>query len=284
MKVRLEYVQSFVCTGAKGSHVWHDMMDRVHIDEKWYFVNKVNRRYYLWEDEELPVRKCKSKRHLTKVMFLTVVASPRWDHKKQIMWDGKIGTWLFMELTHAHRKSKNRRRGASIVSPNTVPKVVYRKYLTDFVIPAIKRVWPGQHRHTIYIQQDNAKPHVDTDDKVVRAAGRVERWDIQLTAQPAMSPDFNVLDLGFFNVIQSLQYQSLTRTIEELVGAVEKAFIGLEWHVLEKTFMTLQNVMEESLKLGGDNSFLLPHLRKISMRKTAHWFCGPSASATRLLL
>ncbi|KAF0682364.1 Aste57867_25502 [Aphanomyces stellatus] len=231
---RLEYVQSFVCTGAKGSYVWHDMMDRVHIDEKWYIVTKVNRRYYLWEDEELPVRKCKSKRHLTKVMFLTTVARPRWAYKKRVMWDGKIGTWPFVELTHAQRKSKNRPRGAPIVSPITVTKLS-------------SGVWPGQHRHTIYIQQDNAKPHVGTDDKVVRAAGRVDGWDIQLTAQLAMSPDFNVLDLGFFNAIQSLQYQSLIRTIEDLV---------------EKTFMTLQKVMEESLKLGGDNSFLLPYLRK----------------------
>ncbi|ETV64993.1 hypothetical protein H257_18202 [Aphanomyces astaci] len=51
-----------------------------------------------------------------------------------------------------------------------------------------------------------------------------------------MSPDFNVLDLGFFNAIQS--------------------------QVLDKTFMTLQKVMEEAFKLEGDNVYKLPHLKK----------------------
>ncbi|ETW04000.1 hypothetical protein H310_04405 [Aphanomyces invadans] len=50
--------------------VWHDMFDRVHIDEKWFFVTQVNRRYCLWHDEELRERKCQSKRHFTKVMRL----------------------------------------------------------------------------------------------------------------------------------------------------------------------------------------------------------------------
>lgn len=42
--------------------------------------------------------------------------------------------------------------------------------------------------------------------------------------QPANSPDLNVLDLGFFSVIQSLRYKDYVRIIDELVIVVEKTF------------------------------------------------------------
>ncbi|KAF0682368.1 Aste57867_25506 [Aphanomyces stellatus] len=247
------------------------------------FLTQINRRYYLWPDEELPVRKCNSKRHIVKVMFLTAVARPRWDFKRHRMWNGKIGTWPFIEHTVAQRRSKNRDNGAPVTKPMNVTKKVYRQYLIDKVIPAIKSQWPGQHRHTIYLQQDNAKPHVAVSDSAVCSAGREDGWDIKLTAQPAMSPDFNVLDLGFFNAIQSLQHRSLTQTIDELVVAVHKAFNELEWRVLDKTFMTLQKVMEESLKQNGNNAYLLPHIKKDKFAREGSFVlspaCDPDASA-----
>ena len=53
---------------------------------------------------------------------------------------------------------------------------------------------------------------------------RLLLFDIQLTCQPANSPDLNVLDLGFFNSIQSLQHQSAPRTIDELITVVQDSF------------------------------------------------------------
>ncbi|KAF0685549.1 Aste57867_22590 [Aphanomyces stellatus] len=219
----------------------------------------INRRYYLWHDEAVPVRKCSSKRHIIKVMFLTAVARPRYDYKSRTMWDGKIGMWPFVSVVPAQRKSKNRDRGMPVTTPVTVTKPVYREYLLKHVIPAIMKVWPGRRSNPIYIQQDNARPHVEVDDADVKMAGCLDGWSIQLVAQPAMSPDFNVLDLGFFNSIQALQHREVVTGIDDLVAAVHRAFDDLDWRVLDKTFMTLQKVMAESLKMGGDNAFKLPH-------------------------
>jgi hypothetical protein len=47
-------------------------------------------------------------------------------------------------------------------------------------------------------------------------------FDIRLVCQPANSPDLIVLDLGFFNTIQSIQYKTTSRTIEELVAYVNE--------------------------------------------------------------
>ncbi|KAF0717955.1 Aste57867_1992 [Aphanomyces stellatus] len=95
----------------------------------------------------------------------------------------------------------------------------------------------------------------------------MDGWTIRLSSQPAQSPDFNVLDLEFFNAIQALQHHKVTRSIDDLIAAVHAAFQDLEWRVLDKTFMTLQKVMEESLKLNGDNVYKLPHLRKDNVLK-----------------
>ena len=84
--------------------------------------------------------------------------------------------------------------------------------------------------------------------------------------QPANSPDFNVLDLGFFNAIQSLQHQIAPTSIEELVTAVETAFRQLEPSKLNDCFLTLQSVMECTMACDGGNSYRLPHLKKAANR------------------
>ncbi|KAF0702842.1 hypothetical protein AaE_015683, partial [Aphanomyces astaci] len=259
---RVEFVRSFVRPTSDGQMRWDDMHNRVHIDEKWFYLTLVNRRYYLWHDEAVPVRKCTSKRHIIKVMFLTAVARPRFDYTTRTMWDGKIGMWPFVSVVPARRKSKNRDRGTPVTTPVTVTKPVYRDYLLTHVIPRIKAVWPGRRSDPIYIQQDNARPHVEVDDPAVTMAGCADGWSIHLVAQPPMSPDFNVLDLGFFNSIQALQHREVVTGIDDLVAAVHRAFGDLEWRVLDKTFVTLQRVMGEALKMGGDNAFKLPHSQK----------------------
>ncbi|KAF0722802.1 hypothetical protein Ae201684P_015971 [Aphanomyces euteiches] len=47
-----------------------DMMDIVHLDEKWFNADKKCRKVYLTKNEEVPKRSCKSTRFLPKVMFL----------------------------------------------------------------------------------------------------------------------------------------------------------------------------------------------------------------------
>ncbi|ETV70158.1 hypothetical protein H257_14323 [Aphanomyces astaci] len=51
-----------------------NMMDCVHVDEKWFFATRVHKSYYLAPDEAPPHRTVKSKTFITKVMFLSAVA------------------------------------------------------------------------------------------------------------------------------------------------------------------------------------------------------------------
>ncbi|ETW01006.1 hypothetical protein H310_06642 [Aphanomyces invadans] len=47
--------------------VFDDMMQSVHIDEKWFYATRVKRSYYLAPGVEPPHRTCKSKRFITKL-------------------------------------------------------------------------------------------------------------------------------------------------------------------------------------------------------------------------
>ncbi|ETV67887.1 hypothetical protein H257_16012 [Aphanomyces astaci] len=111
---RVEFVRLFVHAASNVQMRWDDMLDRVHIDEKWFYLTLVNPRYYLWHDEAVPVRKRSSKRHIIKVMFLTAEARPRFEDALRKMWDGKIGMWPFVSVVPAQRKSKNRERGTPV--------------------------------------------------------------------------------------------------------------------------------------------------------------------------
>jgi len=74
----------------------------------------------------------------------------------------------------------------------------------------------------IFIQQDNAPSHLKLDDPIFCEASKQEGFDICLICQPPNSPDFNILDLGFFRVIQAIQYKKNTKTVEALVPAVQE--------------------------------------------------------------
>ncbi|KAF0709244.1 hypothetical protein AaE_012926, partial [Aphanomyces astaci] len=193
--------------------VQHDMefdelLDYVHIEEKWFYITKTTRRYYLVPGEREPERKCKNKRFVTKVMFLTAVARPRFNEDTQKWWDGKIGASPFIETVLAQRSSTNRAAGTSETKPVTVTKDVYRAYLVYKVLPSIVRRWPSTDRK-IKLQHDNAKAHVTHTDAKLRVTFEEYRrhgWSFELAPQPPNSPDTNILDLGFFAAIQALQH------------------------------------------------------------------------------
>ena len=73
-----------------------DMMDVIHIDEKWFYLLKDGQRYYMVPGEELPHLTTQSKNFLPKVMFLSAVARPRWLPDKNQWFDCKIGVayWI----------------------------------------------------------------------------------------------------------------------------------------------------------------------------------------------
>ncbi len=85
--------------------------------------------------------------------------------------------------------------------------------------------------------------------------------------QPPNSPNMDVLDLGFFNAIQSPQHKHAPRSIDELVHVVEEAYDSMSIQVLNKAFLSLQHCMVETMKVGGCNSYRVPHMSKDKLHK-----------------
>ncbi|KAG2913298.1 hypothetical protein PC129_g8854 [Phytophthora cactorum] len=73
-------------------------------------------------------------------MFRAAVARPRDDSNGQVVFDGKIGIWDFTKQKVALRNSVNRPKGTlETKNLSTVDRAVYKQYLLEHVIPAIKR-------------------------------------------------------------------------------------------------------------------------------------------------
>lgn len=180
------------------------------------------------------------------------------------MWDGKIGMWAFTEEYTAVRKSKYRAKGATCLrNIPVIDSAIYKEYLLNYLFPTIKATWPRKDRgQIILVQQDNAKPHVSPFDPDILDAGLADGWHIRLTCQPPNSPDLNVLDLGLFASLQTLQYEKKMRGIEDIVDAVEEAFKTMKWETLDNVFLTLQKCMEALLEVEGSNTYAIPHMGK----------------------
>jgi hypothetical protein len=239
-----------------------EMDDIVHIDEKWFHMTKKKNSYYLLPGEPPPLRAVQNKNCIGKVMFLTAVAKPRYEGGV-VTFDGKIGTWAFVTETPAVKKSKNRPKGTMIVQPLKVTREVMRNYMCNLVIPAIQDKWPDEDvGRTIYIQQDNAKPHILPHDEVFRQAVAQTDLDIRLLQQPPNSPDMNVLDLCFFPSLQSLTDTRAPTSIRELIEDVQQEYENYKVNMLYRSFLTLQACMREVMKAGGGIKYEPPHLHK----------------------
>ena len=71
--------------------------------------------------------------------------------------------------------------------------------MVNKVLPAIHAKWPREDvKKQIFIQQDNAPSHLHVNDPVFCEAAQQQGFDNRLICQPPNSPDFNILDLGFF--------------------------------------------------------------------------------------
>lgn len=260
---RLRFAVSMLVPGTSTFSVMHDV---VHVDEKWFYMTKVKKNFYILPDEAECVRQVKSKRFITKVMFLVAVARPRWDPHRKTFFDGKIGLWPCVTKEPAKRSSKNRDRGTLITKPYEIKQEQYQRLILEKVIPAIQEKWPaGSKDMAIKIQHDNAPPHRNISIEAVKAASG--ELNISMMFQPPNSPDFNVLDLGFFHSIQALQYQESPSNIDELISVVEKSFADLSAETLDNVFYSLQKAFESSMKVGGGNDYKLAHMGKQQLRR-----------------
>ncbi|ETW02180.1 hypothetical protein H310_05748 [Aphanomyces invadans] len=237
------------------------MWEVVHLDEKWFNADKDCHKEYLVEGEEVQPRACKSKRFIPNVMFLCAVARPQ----KDVGFDGKIGLWPFVSQSPARRSSHNRPASSMVTTLVYVDATTYRDYALNKVVPEIKASFPSASKRVV-LQHDNATPHRSVDDDAL-AGVLTDGWTFVVRRQPPNSPDLNVLGLGFFASIQSLQYKRVSRTVDDVIASTLMAFDMLSGEKLEDVFLILQAVMRLVLDHGGDNHFKLPHLKKDAMRR-----------------
>ena len=106
-------------------------------------------------------------------------------------------------------------------------KDVIRSCLIEEVLEvflAIRAKCPHDMKNVIFIQQDNAKPHIEPNDPEFLEVASSDGFNINISCQLPNSPDMNVLYLGLFRPVQSLQHQEAPSTLDDLVNAIEKAF------------------------------------------------------------
>ncbi|KAF0707133.1 hypothetical protein AaE_013756 [Aphanomyces astaci] len=236
------------------AYEFDSMWDVVHLDEKWFNADKNRRKVYLVKGQTIGRRVAKSKKFIPKFMFLAEVARPRYGPEEGVRFDRKNGIWPIVKYVPAVRNSRNRPAGTLVTTLVNVDAVVYRDYVITRVIPAIKACFPSANKRVV-LQHDNASPHRSiTDEFVVRR-------------QPLNSPDLNVLDLGFFASIQSIQYKVVSRSIDDVIRSTLAAFQALSSDKLDNVFVTFQAVMRLVLEHKGDNHFRLPHLTKDALRR-----------------
>ncbi|XP_042056175.1 uncharacterized protein LOC121800731 [Salvia splendens] len=223
----------------QGRVPYQSMHNVVHIDEKWFYMTKASD------------------------------SRPHFGMDGQPTYDGKVGIFPFTEVMPAQRRSKNRPRGTmETKAVHSVTKEVMRDCLINKIIPAIKARWSVWASKDIYIQQDNATPHITAMDPEFQAVANSDGFRIQLICQPANSPDTNILDLGFFRAIQSLQYEKPCKTVDELVGNVCSSFAELSPQTLNRVFLSLQACLTEILRCRGGNGYKVPHINKDRLQRT----------------
>jgi hypothetical protein len=260
---------------------FQDQMDKVHLDEKWFWLCQDGEKYILVDDEPAPHRTTKHKSYIEKVMFLCAQARPRWDYYANKMWDGKIGIWPIGQWALAQRASIHRPRGTPVWKNESCDKVRYTEMVLDLVIPAILEKWPAGEladpHIKIRIQQDNAPAHPKVDDPFM--LGEIAKlWDpdhvgvltpgkIELYAQPPNSPDCNILDLGLFNAIQSAYWVHSPKNSGDIIKMVEETYNGYPWQKVDRIFVTLQSIFDSIIVAHGGNEYSITHMNKDKLER-----------------
>ncbi|XP_057779466.1 uncharacterized protein LOC130998047 [Salvia miltiorrhiza] len=203
-----------------------------------------------------------------KSMHAKHLCRPLFAEDGSILFDGKIGIFPFTEMVAAKRSSKNWVAGTLEQKPiESVSKPVMRDYFINKIVPAIIAKWPSFASKDVFIQQDNARPHICNDDLEFREAATRDGFNINIVNQPPNSPDTNINDLGFFRAIQSLQTEIACSDVDDLVNAVHKAYEDLDPMSLNCVFLSLQGCMLETMKVKGNNCYKLPHMKKGSLMR-----------------
>jgi hypothetical protein len=281
---RLFYCLTFIdprSVTTRNSADWQfrEMFDEVHVDEKWFYLTKVARRYIMAADEEDPQRSTRHKSHIEKVMFLCAQARPKHDTTTNKMWDGKLGIWPIGEYTKAQRTSKKFKKGDMKWKNKNVDSAVYLDLMRD-VVRQIASQWPRTQWNNplfkVRIQQDGAKAHTSEKfmtewrhmlDELVSDGVLPHSSKVILDTQPANSPDLNINDLGLFNALQAAYYKTAPRDPVDLIDCVKKAHAEYPAKKINHLWLTLQLCMNKIIENKGCNHYDIPHINKAKLEK-----------------
>ena len=199
-------------------------------------------------------------------MFLCVVARPRYDTNKNAWFDGKIGICPIGKWELAKRSSKRRAKGMPVWKNQCITWDVYREYLIQKFLPAVKERWPTCNGR-IWLQQDGTKSHILEDNVELKEA--VDKIGLNLTmfTQSPNLPDTNILDFGFFRAIQ-LFNDDCPAYEEELIKPVEKAYGEYPMCKLNYVWLTLQSCLNMIIDNDGGNDYKILHMGKESMDRS----------------
>jgi len=276
---RYSYALNRVRPASNGRLYFTGAYDEVHVDEKWFNITQINKRFYLAAGEDKPHRTTRHKNFIIKVMFLAAIARPRFNRRTgACTFDGKIGIWPFVHRVRAQRSSTNRPAGTIETKTLNVDKKVYKEYMIEKVIPAIREKWPQQNGNngnnnqiiTVGLQDDNATPHSLKNDLEWECllVDPNERIQIEKREQPANSPDTNCDDLGFFRALQLDTWaQTLATTIDGLCENVAKAFSDYDTKQLNRIWLTHASVCDRIICCNGNNNFDIPHMSKAKLER-----------------
>ena len=210
---RLQWVNAMLALPSE-SRFGTDDEALVHVDEKWFFGTHVR---HVWQSHDViaPALPVISKTHLVKEMFIAAVARPI----PARQFDGAIGIWPITEQKVARYTTSRRQRGESYEVSCNMDTAKFVDMIHTLVIPAVLRKCSTWARR-ITIQFDNAGGHGGgRGDIGATTIARLNDWAgklpsallelcgeqqpvIKCVAQPARSPDLNVLDLGAWHSLQ----------------------------------------------------------------------------------
>ena len=142
-------------------------------------------------------------------------------------------------------------------------KEVYHELLISKLLLAIVEKWPRMDRlsRKIWIHQDGTKSYISADDNEFKEALNAQEINAELYTQAANSPDVNLLDLGFFQAIQSFN-DTAPKNEEELIQSVHDAYTNYPTNQLNHTWLTLHSVFNQIIQCNGDNNYSIEHLSK----------------------
>jgi len=81
----------------------------------------------------------------------------------------------------------------------SVTRAIIRSFYINKVLPFIMDKWSIEDTgNPIFIQQDNVRTHIDSNDEEFCEGAKKNGFNIRLMCQSRNSPELNVLNLGFF--------------------------------------------------------------------------------------